>query len=338
VKISIIIPTFNREVLLKRTLLSIEKQKTDVLYEVIIVDNGSIDSTKILCESFRDRISNLIYIYDDEPGSLTGRHKGFERSTGSILCFLDDDIELNQNYIQNLANAFEVDIHIATGPSFAEFEISPPDWLSFFWEEVPEGKYCSWLSLLDFGDQDLVVDPNYVWSQNFCIRRETLIELGGFHPDYMPEKFKKFQGDGETGLTIKAAAKDYKAIYTPGLSINHYVTKERLNIDYFKKRAYFQGICESFTKLREISSGKKGLKEIILSFAWLYYYKLKKFYKKLLQPALPQEIKNHRIILKAKEKEGFDFHQNAFNEDLKVKEWVLKENYWNYKLNTEELK
>lgn len=332
-KISIIIPTFNREILLKRTLLSIEKQKTDIQFEVIVVDNGSTDSTKTLCESFKSRISNLIYSYDDEPGSLTGRHKGFECSTGSILCFLDDDIELNQNYIQNLAGTFEADIHIATGPSFAEFEVAPPNWLSFFWEEVTEGKYCSWLSLLDFGNQDLVVDPNYVWSQNFCILRATIIELGGFHPDYMPEKLKQYQGDGETGLTIKAAAKDYKAIYTPGLSINHYVTKERLDIDYFKKRAYFQGICESFTKLREINTSKKTLKETILSFAWLYYYNLKKFYKKLLQPATPREIKNYLAILKAKEKEGFNFHQNAFKQDLSVKEWVLRENYWNYKLN-----
>jgi GT2 family glycosyltransferase len=49
--------------------------------------------------------------------------------------------------------------------------------------------------------------------QNF--EKDTLFALSGFHPDCVPANLQQFQGDGETGLSIKAREKGYRAIYQP---------------------------------------------------------------------------------------------------------------------------
>lgn len=74
-QVSIIIPTLNRAVSLKKTIESVFANKFQN-YELIIVDNGSTDSTRSVCEVFSAK-PNLVYLYDETPGLLTGRHVGF---------------------------------------------------------------------------------------------------------------------------------------------------------------------------------------------------------------------------------------------------------------------
>lgn len=60
-----------------------------------------------------------------------------------------------------------------------------------------------WLSLLDIGQDVPNIDPNYIWGLNFSIRKQTMYDCGGFHPDLVPAYLQCWQGDGETGLTKK---------------------------------------------------------------------------------------------------------------------------------------
>jgi hypothetical protein len=41
---------------------------------------------------------------------------------------------------------------------------------------------CTWLSLIDLGDREMVVDPTFVLGLNLGIRRAALLAAGGFHP------------------------------------------------------------------------------------------------------------------------------------------------------------
>ncbi|MGN7986709.1 glycosyltransferase family A protein [Pedobacter sp. 22226] len=341
--ISIIIPTLNRATLLKATLESIARQNLDNNIEVIIIDNGSIDNTKEIVECFITKIPTILYEFNEIPGLLTGRHRGAEMASGEVLCFLDDDVELNSNYVKNLYDSFLMnnDLHLATGPCLPDYETAPPVWLRYFWEKAYEGNYCSWLSLLDFGNNEVDIDPNFVWGLNFCIRKSTLISLGGFHPDCIPEHLQKFQGDGETGLTLRAIKNNLSAKYIPGLMLKHYVPKSRLTFEYFKKRAFYQGVCNSYTNLRianqpqeETNKGKeevKPLKKKLRDRLHPYYRWVKIFVSKSKKP-LPKEIKALFNSLAQTETDGYNFHQSHFNNDRIVKEWVLKENYWDYNL------
>ena len=238
---------------MRTTLESVAKLQGLDAVEVIVVDNGSNDETKEVYRAFHASIKSLIYDYDETPGLLTGRHKGTSLAHASILSFIDDDVELNPEWSLEIRRAFErnSDINFVTGPCLPKYEYESPEWLKYFWTFMDNGhKYCPWLSLMDEGESDHDIDPTSVWGLNFSIKKNALLELGGFHPDITPVALQKFQGDGETGLTLKARENGYRARYVSGARLHHLVPRERMTLGYFKKRFFYQGVCDSYTWLR----------------------------------------------------------------------------------------
>jgi glycosyltransferase involved in cell wall biosynthesis len=91
---SIIIPTYNRENKIKKTLISCFEQ-TYPFIEVIVVDDGSSDGTKEFVQSFKNKYETenkfIKYIYQDNSGACAARNVGIESSTGEYIQFLDSD-------------------------------------------------------------------------------------------------------------------------------------------------------------------------------------------------------------------------------------------------------
>jgi glycosyltransferase involved in cell wall biosynthesis len=85
--ISVIIPTYNREKYIKSTVDSVLAQ-TYKNYEIIVVDDGSKDSTKQILNQYGDKIR---YIYQVNAGVHTARNVGIKASKGDWIAFLDDD-------------------------------------------------------------------------------------------------------------------------------------------------------------------------------------------------------------------------------------------------------
>jgi hypothetical protein len=87
---SIIIPTFNSYEKLLRAIESIKSQ-TFTDFEVIIVDDGSIDATQ---EKIQESICEKIhYFYKTNGGPASARNLGIKEASGEYLCFLDADDE-----------------------------------------------------------------------------------------------------------------------------------------------------------------------------------------------------------------------------------------------------
>jgi glycosyltransferase involved in cell wall biosynthesis len=94
---SIIIPTFNRENLISRSITSILNQ-TFSDFEIIIVDDGSIDNTKSVVESFKnDRVR---YFKTENFGVAHARNFGSKNAIGQYIGFLDSDDVLKVNHLQ----------------------------------------------------------------------------------------------------------------------------------------------------------------------------------------------------------------------------------------------
>lgn len=103
VDISIIIPTYNRRASLKECLESIFVQEDVGNFEVIIVDDGSIDSTDKMLEEFVLRFpSNIIYVRQEHAGISKARNNGIFRSRGKIIAFIDDDCVLQKDWIEKV--------------------------------------------------------------------------------------------------------------------------------------------------------------------------------------------------------------------------------------------
>lgn len=86
-KISLIIPSYNRSHLLKRALQSVFEQSL-LPDEVIVVDDGSTDDT---AEMLRNLFPQVIYLHQDNAGVSSARNLGIQHSTGSWIALLDSD-------------------------------------------------------------------------------------------------------------------------------------------------------------------------------------------------------------------------------------------------------
>ena len=105
--VSIIIPTHNRKDKLLSLLDALEDQSCPAeRYEIIIVDDGSVDGTE---ESIRPRLNshcNVIYLKQKNQGQSIARNYGITEARGEILGFIDDDCQPDREWISNALGYF----------------------------------------------------------------------------------------------------------------------------------------------------------------------------------------------------------------------------------------
>ena len=328
--LSVIIPTRNRAKFLSGALESLTRQTYSLdMFEVIVVDNGSTDNTREICVSFKNRMPQLRYFYEEKPGLHVGRHLGMEMAKSEILVFTDDDIIAVQGWLQAIVNAFnDHNVQLVGGPSLPLYEQAPPEWMEVFWTRTPDGKSsCGSLSLLDFGDKECEIDPTLIWGLNYSIRGKTLIDLGGFHPDGFPWELRRFRGDGETALSVEAKRRGLKAIYQPGACVHHIIPANRMTVEYFERRAFLQGISSSFSELRQPQTHKilDNKKDEI---DWLLPIKtLKRRLNKIFAPTTHDIYRDIKIKIGQSHEAGMSFHQREVQCDPELLRWVLRKNY-----------
>ncbi|MGV3464696.1 MAG: glycosyltransferase family A protein [Heyndrickxia sp.] len=100
IEISIIIPTLNREKVLRTTINSIANQDTQP-FEIIIID-GSVNFNKINQSDFKNLASNIIHQKATELGAAKQRNQGIALTNTNVIGFFDDDIILEKDCIKNL--------------------------------------------------------------------------------------------------------------------------------------------------------------------------------------------------------------------------------------------
>jgi glycosyltransferase involved in cell wall biosynthesis len=85
--VSVIIPAYNGDRYIAQAIESILHQ-TYANYEIIVIDDGSTDNTRISLQSYWQQIR---YIYQDNQGVSAARNRGVKESKGSLVAFLDQD-------------------------------------------------------------------------------------------------------------------------------------------------------------------------------------------------------------------------------------------------------
>ncbi|MEE9525176.1 MAG: glycosyltransferase [Candidatus Woesearchaeota archaeon] len=95
---SVIIPAYNEESLIEKTLLSVKEQDYPNL-EMIVVDNDSNDSTSEIAKDYAD----LVLTYGMEHNVCAVRNFGAKNSNGEYIAFIDADSCLSSNAISNAA-------------------------------------------------------------------------------------------------------------------------------------------------------------------------------------------------------------------------------------------
>lgn len=321
--LSVIIPTRNRANLLELALHSLICQTHPIEeYEIIIIDNGSTDHTRSVVQLYQKNLPNLIYAYEESPGLHVGRHAGLKISRGDILVYADDDIEALPTWLEGIAESFQdPDVALVGGNNLPKYEEAPPPWIEELWADTPYGKANGMYSILDFGDVMKEISPYYVWGCNFSIRKEILLQIGGFHPDGMPKQLLRYRGDGETAVSKEISKRGYKTIFNPKASVYHFVPKTRMTLDYIHWRGYIQGISDSYALIRK----HRG---ISYSFLWRKYFSFVIYrIRSLVREGTGCQRSPHEIF-KEGWWQGFFYHQREIKEDKELLKWILLENYF----------
>lgn len=112
--VSVIVPIYNVEKYLNRCLDSIAKQTYSNL-EVIMVNDGTKDSSRDIAEKYQQMDSRFV-LYDKENGGLSsGRNFGMKHINGTYVCFIDSDDFMASDFVENLIKGFDEDTDIVIG-------------------------------------------------------------------------------------------------------------------------------------------------------------------------------------------------------------------------------
>ncbi len=108
-KISVIIPAYNTEALLRKCVESVVSQDyPSELLEIIVVDDGSTDSTPKIADKLAEKYSNVKVLHKPNGGSSSARNLGIRNATGDYLGFVDSDDFVDQRMYSRLMEAVEV--------------------------------------------------------------------------------------------------------------------------------------------------------------------------------------------------------------------------------------
>lgn len=99
--ISVIVPVYNVEKYLEECLESIKRQTyTDI--EVILVNDGSIDRSKEICERYCEKDSRFKLVNQENKGLSGARNRGMLESKGEFISFVDSDDVLKEDMLEQL--------------------------------------------------------------------------------------------------------------------------------------------------------------------------------------------------------------------------------------------
>ncbi|MFW6145686.1 MAG: glycosyltransferase family 2 protein, partial [bacterium] len=160
---SIIIPTYNRPESLKNCILSILGQ-TVIPNEVVIIDDGNLSSVPLYKELSQAGV-DCLYIKKDVPGLTESRNRGVSVSRGDIVFFLDDDVVLFNNFLEEILRIYYHDKEeniagvgglIANIPPLKWYEyIQNAYYILFLNKGIKEGRvlksgFCTELGITEF--------------------------------------------------------------------------------------------------------------------------------------------------------------------------------------------
>lgn len=108
--LSIIIPVYNAEKYLRKCLKIIFQQYLPASdYEVIVINDGSIDESKNIILDFQNNHRNLIVVNQANNGVSTARNVGLAIAKGNYITFVDSDDEIESNSLKSIIEKLKID-------------------------------------------------------------------------------------------------------------------------------------------------------------------------------------------------------------------------------------
>jgi glycosyltransferase involved in cell wall biosynthesis len=157
-KISVIVPTYNREDMIGGCIEAILAQTMND-FEIIVVSDGSTDNTKEVVEKYHD--PRLLFFEKENGGQASARNLGINKSRGKYISLCDDDDRLYPDHLMILNNVLDNQEDVGLAYSDAI-------WIYKDKSREPEVKYSQ-----DF-DKKSLENYNYIIPQTVMFRKSCL--------------------------------------------------------------------------------------------------------------------------------------------------------------------
>ena len=290
-QVSIIVPVYNVEPYLRQCLDSILGQ-TFTNFEVLLVNDGSPDSSGDICREYVEKDSRFHYFEKENGGLSDARNYGIERAQGEYLTFIDSDDFVNEKHLENLFLASRLSNADITIGGFSRFE-NGTFWL--YQDDFSSDSLVSFTSAQAIQHLDSMFDVPFlnfsvVWGKLF--KRDLFKELRFQYGKYAEDQFIIWK------LYLKA-----RSIYT--FNVDSYVY--RINntgmssVFSLKHLDYIDALEERIKFTKDID----GI-DIGLSFN-MYRYVLKRNLDQLEEHQFLDEASQIRRKLELAEREEYPF-------------------------------
>jgi glycosyltransferase involved in cell wall biosynthesis len=175
--VSVVVPTYNRQLALGRVLDALDAQALDDGFEVVVVNDGSTDGTRGWLDAQR-RSYELRAIHQENSGPARARNAGVDAARAPLILFLDDDVEPSRELIREHLASHERDPDLVVMGPMASLPSYRQAWVA--WEQAKlERQYTA----MTRGDWE----PTFrqFWTGNASVRREHVQAAGGFNPEFL---------------------------------------------------------------------------------------------------------------------------------------------------------
>ena len=218
---SIIIPLYNRPQEIKELLSTLCKQ-TYMQFEVLVIEDGSVNDAKEIVASFENKL-DIKYFFKENSGQGFSRNFGFERAKGDYFIIFDSDILVPSDYLEIVRDyLFEHQLDAFGGPDAAHDSFTPVQ------------KAISYAMTSPFTTGGIRGNKKHIGqfhprSFNMGLSREVYEKVGGFILTRLGEDIE---------YSIRIHENGFKIGLIPAAKVYH---KRRTSFTQFYKQLHFFG-------------------------------------------------------------------------------------------------
>jgi glycosyltransferase involved in cell wall biosynthesis len=238
--LDVILPTFNREALLARTLDSIHRARVPDGLDVrtLVVDNASTDQTRARVSREMERLGSRVrYLFVETPGKPHALNAGIAVTDGDLIGLIDDDEEIDPGWFECIHDAFaDASTDFIGGKVLPRWGAPRPVWMG-------DG-YLGVIGWVDPGPAPRPMNADYpgiLMGGNAVIRRRVL-EAAGAYSSALNRTGTRLLGCEDEDMYHRLLARGARGQYRPDLIVLHHVPDDRLTKTYFRRWCFWRGV------------------------------------------------------------------------------------------------
>jgi GT2 family glycosyltransferase len=225
-------------------------------WELIVVDNNSKDDTKDIVEKVkRQSVIHIKYVFEEKQGLSHARNLGIKEAKGEIICFVDDDIIADSNWLLCMHEAFSLyNPSMVGGKVLLKFDVQPAKWFL--------NRFNACLGGFDNGDKVIYADNEskelIAIGANVGFKRDLFDKYGFFKTDLGRKGNKLLMGE-ETEFFWRIKKYGEKCIYYPLALVYHCADSKRMRKNYIRRWYFRIGEWSYFSEKSEIKHKGKQI-------------------------------------------------------------------------------